>query len=88
MLEIIDLLLNATSKALENKDIKLDVSLSAKNYILEKGTDLKYGARPLRRAIQRYIEDPISDMILKSEVLPFQTIFVDLENESLSFTIK
>ena len=88
LLEIIDLLLNATSKALENKDIKLDVSLSAKNYILEKGTDLKYGARPLRRAIQRYIEDPISDMILKSEVLPFQTIFVDLENESLSFTIK
>ena len=88
LLQIIDLLLDATSKALDNKDIKLDVSLSAKNYILEKGTDLKYGARPLRRAIQRHIEDPISDMILKSEVLAFQTIFVDLENESLNFTVK
>ena len=88
LLQIIDLLLAATSRALENKDIKLEVSLSAKNYILEKGTDLKYGARPLRRAIQRYIEDPISDMILKSEVLPFQTIMVDTENEILSFTVR
>ena len=56
-----------------------------KNYILEKGTDLKYGARPLRRAIQRYIEDPISDMILRSEVLACQKIVVNLENEQLSF---
>ena len=40
---------------LENKDIKFEISKSAKKYILEKGTDLKYGARPLRRSIQRYI---------------------------------
>ena len=88
LLQIVDLLLNLTSKALDNKDIKLGVSIDAKNYILEKGTDLKYGARPLRRAIQRYIEDPISDMILKSEVLPFQTILVDVENGNLKFNVK
>ena len=88
LLQIVDLLLNLTSKALDNKDIKLEVSIDAKNYILEKGTDLKYGARPLRRAIQRYIEDPISDMILKSEVLPFQTILVDVENGNLEFNVK
>ena len=88
LLQIVDLLLNLTSKALDNKDIKLEVSIDAKNYILEKGTDLKYGARPLRRAIQRYIEDPISDMILKSEVIPFQTILVDVENGSLKFNVK
>ena len=88
LLQIVDLLLNLTSKALDNKDIKLEVSIDAKNYILEKGTDLKYGARPLRRAIQRYIEDPISDMILKSEVLPFQTILVDVENGNLKFNVK
>ena len=85
LLQIIDLLLKATSKALADKDIALDISTEAKNYILEKGTDLKYGARPLRRAIQRYIEDPISDMILRSEVLACQTIVVNLENEQLSF---
>ena len=38
-------------------------------YLLDKGTDIKYGARPLRRAIQRYLEDELSDMILKSELL-------------------
>ena len=85
LLQIVDLLLDSTSKALDNKDIKLNVSKEAKEYILEKGTDLKYGARPLRRAIQRYIEDPISDMILKSEVLPCQTITAYIENADLKF---
>ena len=88
LLEIIDLLLKSTTNALADKDMNLEVSIDAKNYILEKGTDLKYGARPLRRAIQRYIEDPISDMILKSEVLPCQTIIVDLKNEQLIFKTK
>ena len=88
LLKIVELLLRATSDALENKDIKLEVSTSAKNFILEKGTDLKYGARPLRRAIQRYIEDSISDMILKSEVLAFQTIEVDMNNNELVFNVK
>ncbi len=88
LLQIVDLLLTYTSNALDNKDIKLEVSSEAKNYILEKGTDLKYGARPLRRAIQRYIEDPISDMILKSEVLASQTIVVDLGENGLTFNVK
>jgi len=88
LLKIIDLLLNNTSKALENKDIKFEITENAKNYILEKGTNLKYGARPLRRAIQRYIEDPIADMILKFEVVAFQTIVVDLENDALIFNTK
>ncbi len=88
LLQIVDLLLTNTSKALDNKDIKLEVSKGAKDYILEKGTDLKYGARPLRRAIQRYIEDPISDMILKSEVLACQIILVDFNENSLVFNVK
>ena len=62
-------------------------SESAKYFILDKGTNLKYGARPLRRAIQKYIEDPISDMILKSEVHSFQTIYVYLEDDILKFNI-
>ncbi len=88
LLQIVDLLLDATKKALENKEIKLEVSKEAKNFVLEKGTDLKYGARPLRRAIQRYIEDEISDMILKSEVTSYQTISVKLLKDKLKFTVK
>ena len=88
LLEIIDLLLKSTSEALLNKEITLDVSDSAKQYILERGTDLKYGARPLRRAIQRYIEDEISDMILKGEVLAYQHLTVDYTNDKLTFNVK
>lgn len=87
LLQIVDLLLVATKNALLDKDITLKVSDLTKQYVLEKGTDLKYGARPLRRAIQRYIEDEISDMILKSELVNGQTISVDVENDELKFDV-
>lgn len=87
LLQIVDLMLEDTSKALENKDIKLNVSTKAKEFIIEKGTDLKFGARPLRRAIQRYVEDEISDMILKQEVLNGQTINIDLKGDKLKFNV-
>ncbi len=87
LLQIVDLLLSKTQLALDAKDIKLDISLEAKKFLLSKGTDLKYGARPLRRSIQRYIEDEISDMILKSEVIAGQTIHIDCKNEELKFNI-
>ena len=87
LLQIVDLLLAKTQEALASKDIQLDISLEAKKFLLAKGTDLKYGARPLRRSIQRYIEDEISDMILKSEVVSGQTIYVTLKNETLTFKV-
>ena len=88
LLEIVDLLLRSTSESLANKDITLSVSKSAKQFILDKGTDLKYGARPLRRAIQKYIEDEISEMILRGEVLPLQTLTVDCKDNKLTFKVK
>ena len=87
LIQIIDLLLKHTDEALANKDIKLSVSASAKKYVLEKGTDLKYGARPLRRAIQKYIEDEIAEMLLRSEVMPGQTVKVDCKKDELKFTV-
>jgi len=86
LLQIVDLMLEDTRKALEDKDIKLQMSEEAKNYLLEKGTDLKYGARPLRRAIQRYVEDELSDMILKGELLPGQSIIANIQDEKLVFS--
>ena len=85
LLQITDLLIAKTAEALESKEIKIDVNLDAKKYLLSKGTDLKYGARPLRRAIQNYIEDEIADMILRESVKPGQTIYVYMENEELKF---
>ena len=88
LLQIVDLLLNNTKNALDNKNIKLDVSDEAKRYILDKGTDIKYGARPLRRAIQRYVEDEISEMILRGELAQGNTVKVELEGAKLKFTSK
>ena len=88
LLQIVDLMLNDTNKALLDKDITLNISDSSKQYLLKKGTDIKYGARPLRRAIQRYVEDELSELILKSELKNGQTINIDCNNDELTFTIK
>ena len=77
LLQIVDLMLNDTKKVLLEKDISLQVSKEAKEYILEKGTNLKFGARPLRRAIQRYVEDEISEKILRGEIKNGQTITIN-----------
>ena len=88
LLQIVELMLKDTVKALADKNISLNVSENAKDFILEKGTNLKYGARPLRRAIQRYVEDEISEMILKGDVHDGQTINVDIENNELKFNVE
>ena len=88
LLQIVELMLKDTVKALADKNISLNVSENAKDFILEKGTNLKYGARPLRRAIQRYIEDELSEMILRSQLLDGQTVKVDFENDKLKFEVK
>ena len=88
LLQIVDLMLADTMKALKHKDISFEISNEAKQFILEKGTNIKFGARPLRRAIQRYIEDEISEMILRSEIVDGQTIKVDLKDDVLSFDVK
>ena len=89
LIKIVELMLGDTQKALDNKDIKLCISTEAKEFILEKGTDSKYGARPLRRAIQKHIEDELSEMILKGELLDGQTVVVTLDEDNiLIFSVK
>jgi len=87
LLQIVDLMLADTQKALNDKDIKMIISDTAKKFLLEKGTDVKYGARPLRRAIQRYLEDELSEMILRSELSNGQTIDVSTKEDKLVFKI-
>ena len=87
LLQIVDLLLAKTQEALANKEIYLSLNNEAKQYIAKKGTDLKYGARPLRRAIQKLVEDEIAEMLLRGEVVSGQTIHGYMENEELKFSI-
>ena len=88
LVEIIDLMLEDTNKALFEKDISMNITPEAKFLLLEKGTDLKYGARPLRRAIQKYIEDELSDRILKRELKNGQKINISATDNSFSFEIE
>ena len=86
--QIVDLMLKDTQNVLNDKDIKMYVSKEAKDFLLKKGTDIKYGARPLRRAVQRYVEDELSDMILKSELKNGQKIYIDEKDDKLTFQAK
>ena len=81
-------MLNDTKKVLLEKDISMEVSSEAKEFILEKGTNLKFGARPLRRAIQRYVEDDISEKILRGEIKNGQSITINLLNDKLDIVAK
>lgn len=88
LLQIVNLMLEDTKRALADKNITLHVDSDAKEFLLMKGTDLKYGARPLRRAIGRYIEDELSDKILRQELKNGQTILVSVKEDTLYFEIK
>ena len=88
LLKIVDLMVADTQKVLNDRNIGLILTDEAKNYLLEKGTDLKYGARPLRRAIQRYIEDELSDMILRQELKNGQKVLVEFNNEQQKLEFK
>ena len=88
LLEIEDMMLENTKKALDDKDIKFNISDSSKQFLLHKGTDLKYGARPLRRAIQRYVDDELSELILKSTLQNGQIVNIDCKNDNLVFNVE
>jgi ATP-dependent Clp protease ATP-binding subunit ClpC len=59
------------------RELVLDLTEEAKDLLVEKGWDPAMGARPLRRAIQRYIEDPLADFVLQSQLQPGSTVVVD-----------
>src|SRR5205823_1474293 len=72
--QIVDLLLRRIRQSMAERELSLNLDEDAKDFLVEKGFDPAMGARPLRRAIQRYIEDPLSDAVLRSEMEPGSTI--------------
>src|SRR4029078_6322401 len=79
--QMVDLMLKRVATALRNKDLGLEVSDTARALLGERGFDPVLGARPLRRTIQREIEDALSEKILFDEIRPGQIVFVDVEGE-------
>ena len=82
---IVDLLLKRVQTQLESKGITLDLTEAARDLLTEKGYDPTLGARPLRRAIQRYVEDPLSEKLLWKEVGIGQSILLDVEDGEMVF---
>jgi len=83
---IIDLLIREVEQRLAERGIRLEVSSEAKAWLVKRGYDPVYGARPLRRAIQRYVENPLSTKILQGEFKEGDTIAVSVQEDNLSFT--
>lgn len=85
---IVDLMLKDVSKRLAEKHIYMEVTPAARDYLTKEGFDPIYGARPLRRAIQRMVEDNLSEEILKGTVSPGDSVIADVEDGRLVFRKK
>lgn len=81
--DIIDIMFDEVSEDLSEKNIKVHFTKEVKDFILKVGYDEKYGARELKRAIQRYIEDEISEQYFRNEVKEGTNILVDIYEESI-----
>lgn len=88
IVKIVDLLLSRLQAQLQERGIEIEPTKKMKKYLGEKGYSPTYGARPLRRAIQRYLEDPLSEELLKGEYKPGQTVQADIKDDEVTFTIK
>ncbi len=75
--QIVELLLLRIRESMAERELQLELTDPAKDMLVEKGWDPSMGARPLRRAIQRYIEDPLADFVLREQLMPGATVVVD-----------
>jgi ATP-dependent Clp protease ATP-binding subunit ClpB len=88
LVRIVNLLLKGVEKLLAGRQITLELTPAAKELILREGFDPAYGARPLRRAIQRLVQDPLAMEILEGKVLPGERVVVDRDGRSDSMRFK
>jgi ATP-dependent Clp protease ATP-binding subunit ClpC len=88
LLKIVDLEVAKVAKRIADKKITLEFTLEAKQLLIEKGYDEKYGARPLRRAVEHYLEDPLAEAVLRGTLKDGEPIIVGRDGEKLDFKQK
>lgn len=88
LIEILSLEIEKVMGRLQSRNIKLIVDQKAKDFLVEKGNDPVYGARPMRRAVERFLEDPLAEEILRNRFHGDEPILVTLEGDKLVFTQK
>ena len=85
MKTIVDYELAMVRERLRDRDMTMELDGAAKRFIIDQGYSLEFGARPLKRAISQYIEDPLSEEILKGEFKVGDSILVTVKDNHLSF---
>src|SRR5579862_721559 len=88
LIQILDLEVNKVLERLRHKNLKLELDATAKDFLVEKGYDPQYGARPMRRSVERFLEDPLAEEILKGNLHQGEPILVTAANDKLVFNQK
>jgi len=83
--KIVEIEINEVSKRLKEQDVTIELNQEAKEFLVEKGFDQVFGARPLKRTIQRYLEDPLAEEIISGRMKGKEKLMVSRKNESLVF---
>jgi ATP-dependent Clp protease ATP-binding subunit ClpC len=88
LIQILNLEVGKVLERLKRKNLQLQIDETAKDFLVEKGYDPQYGARPMRRAVERFFEDPLAEEILKGNLHEGEPIFVTTDKEKLVFNQK
>ncbi len=88
LLDILDLEVGKVLERVKAKQLDLIIDSTTKDFLVEKGYDPQYGARPMRRAVERYLEDPLAEEILKGNLLPNEPVHIVVEEGKLVFKQK
>ena len=87
LLRIVDLEVDKVLRRIKAKDVHIELKESAKEFLIEKGYDPQYGARPMRRAVERFLEDPLAEELLRGNVKPGDKVEVEAGDGKLSFHV-
>jgi ATP-dependent Clp protease ATP-binding subunit ClpC len=87
LLRIVDLEVDKVLKRIKAKEVHIELTQSAKEFLIEKGYDPQYGARPMRRAVERYLEDPLAEELLRGNVKAGDAVEVVAADGKLSFQV-
>src|SRR5690348_13980458 len=87
LLRIVDLEVDKVLTRIKAKEVHIELQQSAKEFLIDKGYDPQYGARPMRRAVERFLEDPLAEELLRGNVKPGDKVEVAAVDEKLSFQV-
>ncbi|MFZ4599299.1 MAG: ATP-dependent Clp protease ATP-binding subunit [Terrimicrobiaceae bacterium] len=88
LVKIVDLEMTKVIARIRTKDIHLTLDSTAQEFLIEKGFDPTYGARPMRRAVEKYLEDPMAEELLRGNIKPGSAVLVKRDGERLSFAVE